>query len=352
MGQMPVYTSNAAGESDEFVLVFNVRVPDDQPGGIYHTQITFTAEPVNAQAGETPKSMTMDIRVDITRTFNITIENVKGGRDLNLGKINQDQAIATDGLKVQIDGSIGASFNLTQRIIEPLTSQDGNSLDEGALSIVAAGATRGKLAGGGASLKLSSSAQLLYTSDESGGADAFEIQYQLSDAVNQKAGIYSGMISFKVESNSALPFPETINVPVKVEVEPIFYLDMEIEKDTAIGFGTFRGTGEKRDKKVLLTVHSNIAKQYQVSQIISSKLTNEEGVAVPPNSFTYFGTDAKTGVLSALASTECAEGESVVFTSDAKGTAESFMLNYSLQLPKDERPGNYQSNVKYSITTL
>ena len=119
-----------------------------------------------------------------------------------------------------------------------------------------------------------------------------------------------------------------------------------------LNFGVFKSGEEKQERRILLTVHSNLGQPYQVSQIVPRKLTNEEGTVIPREHFQFFGSEAQTGLLTVMSPTPVQEGESVVFTSNQKGTPEKFTLNYILTVPHGARAGSYNSEVKYSITTL
>ncbi len=353
MGQQQIYTSDTGGDSDSFVLVFNVHVPENQPGGIYRTNITFTAEPVNMQASVVPSVVTVEIRVEINPTFRIMIQNSKGGHDLDLGRVSKDRMTASDSIKISVDSNIGTVYRIVQQMNDPLVSQDGTVLDDSEFTFLASGNNQGILKAGGSPSAVPQAATLLYTSNDSGSGDAIILQYQLKSGAEQKAGIYSGNVSFRVESNSAFVSAEVINVPIKVEIEPIFYLDYEVEsKATGLSFGTYKTGDEKQEKKIFLSVYSNLGQPYQITQILPRKLTNSEGASLPKDNFKYFGSDVKTGTLASMVPVPVEEGESIVFTSDKKGTPEQFTLNYILTVPMNAKSGNYNTEIKYSVTTL
>lgn len=353
MGQAPIYTSNTAGDTDSFVSVFNVKLPEDQPGGVYHTQITFTAELVNAQSGVSPSIVTMDVRVEITPDFRIAIQNVRGGRYLEFERISKDRPSSAAALKIEIESNIGTKYRIIQQLTEPLVSAEGFSLDESRLLFVSSGGDHGSLTAAGSPQEVPESPALLYTSSETGQGDVIQLQYQLTPGESQKAGVYSGNISFKIESGSPFVPSEVIHIPVKIEIETLFFLDMEMEQSAmALNFGVFKSGEEKQERRVILTVHSNLGQPYQVSQIVPRKLTNEEGTVIPREHFQFFGSEAQTGILVVMSPTPVQEGETVVFTSDNRGTPEKFVLNYSLTIPYGARAGTYNSEVKYSITTL
>lgn len=352
MGSNQIYTSNSAGESDSFVLIFNVHVPEDQPGGTYTTRISFTAEPVGGGAGVSPQIENLNIRVEIRPKFRFSVQNAKGSRDLDFGEISKEHPAASSVLKFGMDSNIGTTFRIVQQLTEPLMSQEGVSLDESALTFVATGGGSGHLGRSGPA-EISASPEIVYTSGPEGATDALQIQYQLVPDSSQKAGIYTGTISFKVESDSPLTPFEVFSVPVRVEVAPIFYLDVEVEQgSSSLSFGTVKSTQTAQERKVILTVHSNLGEPYQVSQVVSRKLTSQEGSVLSKEHFTYFGSDAQTGNLTAMSPTPIEEGQWPVFTSDSKGTPGSFTLNYSLTVPPEARAGSYGSDLKYSMTTL
>ncbi len=352
MGQMPLYTSNAAGESDQFVLVFNVRVPENQPGGVYHTQMTFTAEPVIGQSGVTPRVVTMDVRVEITPSFRVTIVNASGGRDLNLGKVTQEKPVAGTSLKMQIDSNIGVPYKVIQQVSEPLISQEGVVFDEELLQFRVTGASSGSVSAVSTLSKIQSAPVLIYTSNETGGGDTLELQYQSADNSAQKAGIYSGVLTFRIESSSPMAPSQVINVSVRIEIQAMLYLDVLFDRGTDLHFGSFRTGEEKQERKITLTVHSNLGQPYQVTQILSRKLTNDEGSAIPEEYFQFYASDAKTGTLEVISPAPVRQGNHVVFTSDRTGTPEQFSLNYTLAIPRDARAGSYHAETIFSITAL
>ena len=343
MGQKQVYTSNATGDSDEFVLVLNVRVPENQPGGIYHTQLTLTAEPVNAQAGLSPSTVSLDVRVEINPKFHLTIQNTKGTRTLDFAKISKESPQASDVLNVQIDSNIGTRYRLLQQLTDAPVSAEGETLTEGALMF------RVKA---DAPVAASQSVSMVYQSNEYGAGDMIPIEFFLNPDPSQKAGLYTGSLSFRVESNSPFVPQEVINLPVKINIESIFSLETQMQQGGNLNFGMFKTGQEKQERSVLLKVRSNLGQPYQVSQLVPRKMTNAEGGVISKDHFLFFADKAKTGILSVPVPTPVEEGETVVFTSDRKGTPEEFVLNYVLTVPSGTKAGSYNSELKYSITTL
>lgn len=347
-GVNQIYT-NTTGESDEFALVFNARIPEDQPGGTYQTQITFTAEALTPGAF-TPRTVVMQVAIEIPESFRMEARSSRGGQELDLGRITKERPAATGGYRFSFDSNVGTTFRLTQQLVKPLTSQYGETIGADAFMYSAAGAQSGSLSATGAPRPVSESGEAVYVSDPQGGPDQFEIQYSVSGE-GLKAGVYTGQIAFRVESNSPLVSQQTILVPVRLEIQPILYLDIQTQTGQGVTFGAFRPEDVK-ESRVTLTVNTNLGQEYSVSQIVPRALTGPDGSAIPETNFQYYGSDAKTGVLAARSPVPVKEGETVVFTSDSRGLPETFTLNYTLSIPRDTRAGTYNSEIKYSITTL
>jgi hypothetical protein len=337
MGQTPLYTSNSSGDSDSFVIVYNLKLPENQPGGTYRTSVTFTAEPVTPSSGTTSSSVTLDIRVELKPTYDLKIQNSKGGRNLDLGKLSQTRSKAEESLEIKIDSNVGTPFRIYQVFSNPLTSADGETLDENLLRFRLAGGQNGSLAASQIN-SVSPTQQLLYTSSNSGQGDQIEVQYEISSDDDLKAGIYNGTLSFRVDSNSPFVSKEIVNIPVHLEVESIFYLSVKMQEGTGIHFGTFKKP-EDREQGAELVVHSNLGQPYIVSQV-SRKLTNPEGAEIPEGYFKFMTSGAKTGQMAASSMTPVKEGESVLFTSDKLGTPEKLFVHYALSVPEDARGGD------------
>ncbi len=348
-GVKQIYT-NSTGEADEFFLVFNVRLGEDQPGGLYRTQITFTAEALSpGSASFSPRVVVMNVDIEIPQTFRMTTRSARGGKELDLGRVRKDGDSVSAVYRIDVDSNIGTEYRIIQQMTESLSSPEGETIEAGAFAWSLAQGN-----GSGSEAKpIAASPEILYRSDAQGNGDALQIQYTAAPPAGQKAGVYRGMLAFKVESNSPLVRPEIVSVPVVLEVEPILYLDIETRGGGGISFGRFRPQDEAKEIQVLLKVHTNLGKEYTVSQILPHALAARDGSStISADALQFYGSEAQSGVLTAQSPTPVKEGETVVYRSDSKGKAESFSLNYRLAIPKDTPAGAYNSELKYSITTV
>lgn len=352
MGQYQIYTSTQAGDPDEFILVYNVLVPEDQAGGIYRTQLTYTAEPINAQAGISPSTRTLEVRVEIAPKFRMILETAKGARTLDLGSIRRDRPVASEALHVRIQANAAGPYRLIAQLTEPFISQQGEMLDPAAFKVSASGAQNGTLGFTATSSPLPAGPVIFYRSGEAGASDEMELRFEAAPDIQHKAGIYSGTLSFRAESSTPMIAQDVFTIPVRFEIEPIFSLDTKFEEGAQLQFGVFKPGMDTQERHVGVTVLSNMSEPYQVSQMVSRKMATDEGATLPGDAFRVQVTDAKTGSILTPGLEPVKEGEMALFVSDNKGTPEKFSIRYVLTIPKEARAGAYNSEIKYSITTL
>ena len=265
-------------------------------------------------------------------------------RAVELGRITKTNPTGSDVLEIQIKSNAGASYRIWQEMPEPLSSQDGKSLEPG--SFVYEISSAGPVA-------VSSQAAAIFSSDESGSSANISIRYYIRDSTLLKAGHYAGSIQLRITSNSPLVPPETVTLPVRLEVESIFDLIVLTEAGSGINFGSFKPIQEKsQTSHISLQVKSNMNQPYQLSQILPRRLSLADGTAFPKDAFKFFGDKSSTGNMKVLTSQPVPDGESVFFISDNAGTPEKLVLNYILDVPNGSKAGSYSSEIKYSITTL
>jgi hypothetical protein len=342
MGQTNVYTSNAAGDSDSFVLVYHVRVPEAQPGGVYRTQIHFTAEPVTPVAGVNQRVVTMDVRVEVRSIFRMSARPARGGRELDLGRVTKETATASQALVLEVEGNAGAPYRVLQRLEEPLTSEAGHVLDEESVTW--------RSASSGQSAPLGFSPQLVISSDEAGQGDRVEIAYTLSPEASEKAGVYRGVLAFRADSSSPLVPREPVRVPVKAQIDAIFDLEVETLAGS-LSFGKISNWEQAQSRSVVLTVKTNMSEPYDVSQVVSRKLTNEQGVSLREENFEYNVVRESAALDAEEGYRPVKEGETVLFSSDAKGSPARITVDYRLRIDPGTKAGQYTSEIKYSLTS-
>ena len=347
-GTSVVYTSNSAGAQDSFVLVFAVDLADPVPGGEYRSQITFTMEATDG--GLSPVTVTRNIRLEMKPEFRISIRSATGAEVLDLGRITRNKLSTSGALTFTIESSLGEPYTVYQHLTSDLTGSEGQVIDAKAIIFRPVGAVGGRFMGGDESL--THAREPLFRSDEAGGAETFEVIYEAPDLSGARHGLYSGNLTFDVESESRFAFVRPINIPVRLEVEHIFYLDAEFEGARGLYFGELKHVGDMATRHALIKIHSNTGERYQVTQVVSRPMTNEEGREIDPSHFTFMAKGAKNGKILAGEEKPVKTGETVIFVSDEKGSPDEFTIEYQFTLPVDTRGGSYSSDVTYSLSSI
>ena len=279
-GSDVLYTSGPEGDADQFVLTFAVEDTGDVPAGIYQSQLVYILEAV--EGGASPVTVIRAIRVEIVRDFGVTVKNERGSQELNLGAATPNNPGGRGKLIFDAASNAGASFRIYQQVSGPLSS------DGGILQAETIGYTTSQ----GQSGRLSLSPQILFVSDDRNEGSVFEAEYALDAETPVPFGSYESMLSFSVESEFG--DSRTLNVPLRVEVSPVFHLDVDYDGVGSLNFGTFESSEFEKTRTVRLKINSNRGARYQVSQITEGPLVGEDGKAVKPENFTVLVNSEKS----------------------------------------------------------
>lgn len=349
LGQTVLYSSNSSGASDQLTLVFHLNLPEDMPGGLYRASLSFTLEPQTPAAGIVPRTVTLDVRVESKPAFRFAVRSDKGSEKLDLGRVTQKNPVPSPGvLTYQIESNVGQPYRVYQELRGALVSEAGTPLPEESVSF----STEGEQGRAAASGKLSEAPVLLYESDPLGTSAQFRAAYQAQPSPTAPAGRYNGMLLLRVESSSPYAAGQNAQLPVALEIEPVFNLDIDIPDGFGLQFGNLRSGEEAPEKRVFLKVRSNLGQPYQVSQLVTRRMSTGDGYALPDEAFRYSTQKTRTGSVEAIAVRPVPAGESAVFLSDPAGTPEELALSYFLTIPSEAKSGPYGTEIKYSITTL
>ncbi len=141
---------------------------------------------------------------------------------------------------------------------------------------------------------------------------------------------------------------------IEIAVERVFELVIQPQDQKySIQFTDLKPTQPARRSEVVIEIKSNIGKPYQVSQDISMDLTNKEGKTIPSSYFSLRTErmDSK-GTPKFANKEEVKRGHTVLFVSDAKGSADKFRIIYELACPQDAPAGDYSANATFSLLEM
>lgn len=108
------------------------------------------------------------------------------------------------------------------------------------------------------------------------------------------------------------------------------------------------------NKEVIITVTTDIAKQYQVIQTLLSPLTNDQGVSISRDNLSVYAIRGSNGYGTMLVENETPVflGRTVIYTSSAQGNQDSFKLVYSLKSPFSVPSGVYRGRIAFTLEAI
>ncbi|MDD2751618.1 MAG: hypothetical protein PHN59_00605 [Candidatus Omnitrophica bacterium] len=346
-----LYVSDNNGSADSFSLAFGVRNFEDLAAGHYSGRIAFVLNPIASARPQVTKIL--DVYVTIEKEPGqgpaIEISALNGGKTITLNPNRED--LRSADVLVKINGKFSSPFKIVQRVPRPIESSQGDRLDREAVVYNVKDARIG--VGANRSAPLSTLMATIYSSAASGDADNyFTISYGLGDFSGQKAGRYTGKIEYFLETITSQSRLDTIDL--EIQNDRIFDLKITaLDQKYAIEFTNVKPGEEPRQSEVAIEIFNNTGQQYQVTQDVVADLTNKEGGSIPSKYFTMRTEGLESKGKPRIAQwEEVKKGSSVIFVSDAQGSADKFKAVYKLESAKELRMGDYSSRITYSLSEL
>ncbi len=349
MDRQLLYTSNSGGDTDSFTLVYGLIPSGDIAPGYYRGRLAFLLEPLGGST-EQPVTVILDISANIEVNSSVEIKTESGTRSIVL-KADKPESRAA-GILVDIKGGFGKQFRILQVVSEQPVSGDGTTLDWQAVTFSAGNAKKGTVITG--ANPLSAMQQPLYNSSLSGEADAFTIQYSLSDASGQAAGKYKTSIKYFLEGGGLAQMRLIDTLALEIDNPRMFDIVITPENQKGmLEFLNLRPEGQPQSNEVIIEVNSNTGKPYQVTQNLYSELKNKEGETIRVKYFNLRTESMDTlGTLKFSAAEAVTKGEAVLFISDKKGSSDKFKVVYELAPSRDLKYGDYSSAITYSLSEI
>ena len=346
-----LYISNTAGDPDTLTLVYGITQVEDIIPGDYFGRISFTLSPIGSARSIVTKFL--DVYVTVSQEGEIKpiieITPVSGLYNITLNSKKEEEMMFD--VQVKINGRFNNLFSISGFINKPLESNEGNQLDYETINLQTQQIEKGM---GIPLMPLSNQKQTIYTSTPSGEApESFIITYSLGDLSVQKAGRYTSSIQYYLEQTTKpTAFLKALNL--EVEIEPIFDIVITPQNETStIEFKDLKPREPPKKNEMNIVIKTNTGKKYQVSQNVYSQLTDKEGNTIPAKYFTLQTEPIDTkGTLKFTQRTEVKKGDTVLFISDDKGSADNFKVIYELAYPMDIKAGDYSTRITYSLSEI
>ncbi|OGX15887.1 MAG: hypothetical protein A2166_01965 [Omnitrophica WOR_2 bacterium RBG_13_41_10] len=346
-----LYISDVQGHADSFTIVYGLNQIENIAAGNYFGRVSFTLIPIDSTRTSVTKILDIYITVSPKETLGPSIEIIpqSGLNYLKLSSKTKEEA--TFDVQININRQPDTLFSIVQVINRPLESVDGSQIDYKTVNIATNPAKKGT---GLSPSPLSYQQQAIYTSKPTGEAEAsLLVTYSLGDLSGQKAGNYKSMLQYYIEQADK-PFSFLKSLELEIEIAPIFDIAItpQDEKGT-LEFKDLKPQGPPKTNEVLISIKTNIGKQYQVSQNIYSDLTDKEGNTIPNSYFSMRSESMDTkGKLQLLVKSEVKKGDTNLFISDEDGSTDSFKVIYELVYPPEIKAGDYSTRITYSLSEI
>ncbi len=347
-----IYVSDAAGDADNFSLVYGLINAQNLQPGYYSGRISFTLNPIGSSQQQITKIL--EVYVSITDSGQakprIEISASNGSKSVTLNP-KKEKNQAQGEVFVKINSTAKKQFSIVQFIPEPMESEDGNILDNEAVNFIVKNAEKGTSRN--MLTALTSNPEKLYTSAIDGSADNYlVVTYILGDLRDKKSGKYKSRIQYLWEEEGLQT--KIDNLELVVDNERMFNLTVSPQDQKyEIEFRDLKPQGAPRTSEVILEVSSNTGKPYQISQDISSGLVNKEGLEITAKYFTLRTENINAkGNLKFLNKQEVKKGNTILFVSDSEGAPAKIKVIYELTSPMDLSAGDYSANVTYSLLEM
>lgn len=346
-----LYVSDANGSADTFTLFFGIDRIQEVAPGIYSGRIAFTLKPIGSSLAPVTKILEAQVTVRVNDSGKplVEITTPTGLKNILIDPQKQDAKRAR--VIVKINADFNNPFRIMQFLMRPLESEDGASFPRQAFEFMTRGVTKGSAKT--EVTPVTDAPQEVYRSGPGGKADpSFEIEYFVDESVAQKAGKYRSRMQYILEQDGVQTRLD--NLDVEIGVNRIFELVIQPQDQRySIVFTDLKPTQAPRQSEVAIEIKSNIGKPYHVSQDISMDLTNKEGKTIPSSYFSLRTErmDSK-GSPKFANKEEVKKGHTVLFVSDALGSADKFKIIYELACPKDAPAGDYSAGATFSLLEM
>jgi hypothetical protein len=340
-----LYTSDQAGASASFTVVYVLKNSDNLLPGSYQGALVFTVESLAAGQSSTASILTITADIESPAKL-VNITTTSGTKSILLNSAKAETS--SFDLVVEISEPLKEPYEISQFIPSLPESQEGKQLPAESVLVNAHGQKSGS--GTAGTMPLINGEQTLYVSSAGGEADHFAITYSLTGLEKQTAGNYKTAAQYFLKTKNGKKLLGTF--PLTVSVGRVFDLIVTAGPESGIQFKNVQLDKRPQHSEILVEVKSNIGRQYQVSQQLPAQLTNPGGTGIPPQYFTLRLAGETKGMLRYTQPTEVKTGEMVLFLSDKEGSPDQFKIIYEFAADANIAAGNYMGTIMYTISEL
>lgn len=345
-GRTIIYTSDTQGAAASFTLVYVLNSSKNILPGSYRGKLVFTLETLGETQPLPAVIITVSADIESIGT-QIDVTTVTGVKSIVLNSSKAESS--SFDVAVNIKESLPEQFEITQYMTKLPESREGKQLLPEVLILRSHDQKKG--IGTAGNIPLSIGEHTLYIAAPGKGEEHFIVTYNLVNAEKQKTGNYKTEVQYFLKTQTAQML--LANFPLEVTIERVFDLTVTPDQDSGIQFRDVPLDKIPRRSEMLVEVHSNLGRQYQVSQQLPVALVNAEGQTITPKYFTLRLADIGTkGSLQFIQPREVETGEMVLFLSDKEGSSDKFKIIYEFSADASVETGDYIGKIVYTISEL
>ena len=280
--------------------------------------------------------------------FSLSVRPYEGGFDLKYGNLTAVSGRINKEATVSITSDIAKQYRLIQSLIEPLTNAQGDSIAQNNFLVYG---IRGSNSSGTLNVEqeipVSIGRYILYTSNQLGNADSFNLVYGLIVPAEQAPGAYRGRVSYTLEPIDATQTSATVIMNIFAEIAS----ESKIEITTAAGSKIISLNAEREENKaydLLVSIKGGFGSQFKILQAVAEPLISPEGNELPLEAINFSVKEAKKGT-GITTPTSLSSGQQPIYTSGSRGEAEDFVITYNLAGVEKQKFGKYRGAVKYYL---
>ncbi len=340
-----LFTSAGNGASDRFILAYTIDRDRLSRSGQYYGRVMLSVRPVSG--GGSQRDASLDVVLDAELDFTMEITGERSREQIELS--NERGSVPSSRVDFSYEGNMGKLKVYQEFTRIPTNTRTGKDFPLSALTFHSQGTGAADMPYVSAThVKLKR--DLIYSSDLT--ADKFQVLYVLDkDILNTlEAGEYSGQLRYVVsgpQGEKEYPFNFLISI------KPEFSIQLEFP-DGQMKFENLFAGGPAQTFSVVVRVTCNTGKPYAVTQGLMTPLVNERGQRLDSEYFLLSTEllDGSTGKVLLPEFEPVKERGETLFFSDKTGSSAQFRVLYQVRPYAEMEPGDYFTEVRYSLEEM
>jgi hypothetical protein len=340
MGEQLIYSSAQNGESDSFLISYALNPEFVRSSGNYFGRIIYTVR--SSEGGDS--QATLNINVQAKSRFEVTVSGSRAPDRIAVNDKDVTEQTA-DFVKILFSGNTGQNVRVYQEAM--MLPQNAEGTELGAEGLIFYAKAQGSGVRAQDVTSLTQNRSLIYEGNDTN--EGLVVYYQLNPKTlgMQAPGTYTGKIKFFLETDQGI---KDYFINIICSIQPVFTIDVDVPAD-GINFNHVIANNPPQEKEILIKVHSNLRKPYQVTQNFQALMTNEKGNQIDKEYFTQKVEllDGSRGRTRFTEYQPVEQGDFPVFVSDSKGNPVTFKITYKLQGYQGMSAGSFNAPVQFSL---